>query len=160
MICGHTVRKDGDVILERLRKAEESDIMLLFQWANDPAVRGNSFHSEVIRYEDHEVWFHKMMANPLVHQYIMMAEETPVGQIRITSEDDTAEIGYSIAPEYRGCGYGHKILRLILEEVKKNHPDTKKLIAKVKPENAASNRLFESEQYLLDFLQYSIIVSE
>ena len=37
-----------------LRTADENDMDLLFQWANDPDVRKNSFHSEPISYETHK----------------------------------------------------------------------------------------------------------
>lgn len=39
-----------------LRKAEQSDMDLLFEWANDPAVRKNSFRSDPIPYADHVKW--------------------------------------------------------------------------------------------------------
>lgn len=139
-----------------LRKARSSDVDLLYKWANDPAVRRNSFRSEPISYETHVDWFRRMMANESILQYILMENDEPVGQIRLSIENAEAEIGYSIAPEFRGRGYGHKILRLTAETVKKDHPGIKRLIAKVKPENAASNSLFVSEGYALDYMQYSL----
>ena len=139
-----------------LREAEQTDIELLFAWANDPVVRQNSFTTDPIPYEDHRRWFQRIMADDKVLQYIMMDDENPVGQIRLNLENDTAEIGYSIAVEYRGRGYGHKILRLIVDEVKEQHPEIKTLIAKVKPENLASKKLFESEGYEMKYSCYSL----
>ena len=121
-----------------LREAEQTDIEFPFAWAIDPEVRQNSFTTDPIPYEDHRRWFERIMADDKVLQYIMMDDENPVGQIRLNLENDTAEIGYSIAVEYRGREYGHKILRLIVDEVKEQHPEIKTLIAKVKPENLAS----------------------
>ena len=96
------------------------------------------------------------MVDDKVLQYIMMDEENPVGQIRLNLANDKAEIGYSIAAEYRGKGYGHKILQLIVDEVKEHHPEIKTLIAKVKPENTTSKKLFESEGYEMKYSCYSL----
>ena len=139
-----------------LREAEQMDIGLLFTWANDPAVRLNSFTTDPIPYEDHRKWFEHIMADDKVLQYIMMDDENPVGQIRLNIENDSAEIGYSIAAAYRGRGYGRKILQLIVDEVKKHHPEIKTLIAKVKPDNKASKKLFESEGYEMKYSCYSL----
>jgi len=138
-----------------LRKAESNDMELLYKWANDPVVRQNSFNSDSIPYQIHVSWFHRMMESKTIHQYILMQGDEPIGQIRLTVENNEAEIGYSIASDYRGKGYGHKILQLIDEEMKEHHPEIKRLIAKVKPENEASNRLFVGEGYKQDYIKYT-----
>lgn len=137
-----------------LRKAEYSDMDLLFGWANDPTVRSNSFNTSSIPYDDHVKWFKKMMENDKILQFIMMYDTTPIGQIRLNIDGDEAEIGYSIAKEYRGQGYGHSILRLVAEVVDKEHQEIKYLIAKVKPENIASNKLFQNEGYTVQYTSY------
>ena len=130
-----------------LRAVVSSDMEILFEWANDPVVRGNSFHSEPISYEVHKSWFKHMMEDASVHQFILMDNGIPIGQIRLNVYGDEAEIGYSIAKEFRGNGYGRMILQLAAEEVRANHPEIGKLVAKVKSDNTMSRRLFESEGY-------------
>ncbi len=139
-----------------LRKAEEKDIDLLYEWANDPVVRANSFCSDPISYEDHKKWFSRVITDPAILQFILMADDVPVGQIRLTVDNESAEIGYSIAGTYRGKGYGRRILQLIAEEVHEKHPEIKKLTAKVKPGNMASRKLFESESYSLKYYGYTL----
>lgn len=139
-----------------LRKVEQKDLDLLYQWANDPIVRQNSFNSNLIPYDDHVSWFDRMINNPSVIQYIMMEKDIPIGQIRLNVDGESAEIGYSIATEYRGQGYGRKILELVLDKVKQDHPEIKKLIAKVKPENNVSNRLFCDLGYEMKYKCYSL----
>lgn len=139
-----------------LRKAEKDDMDLLFKWANDSVVRSNSFNTNPIPYENHVRWFKKMMEDDTVLQFILMDDDTPVGQIRLNIDGKNAEIGYSIASEFRGKGYGHRILQLVAEEVKTNHPEIRSLIAKVKPENTASNKLFVKEGYSMDYSCYSM----
>lgn len=48
------------------------------------------------------------------------------------------------------------ILQLIVDEVKHEFPDIKKLVAKVKPENIASEKLFESEEYDMKYSCYDL----
>ena len=139
-----------------LRDAMQKDMDLLFMWANDTAVRKNSFKSDPILYEDHVKWFKHIMEDDRVLQFIMMDDETPVGQIRLNLEDEEAEIGYSIAAEFRGKGYGHRILQLVAQKIQTEYPQIKKLIAKVKPENIASKKLFESEGYEMKYSCYSL----
>lgn len=142
-----------------LREATYEDMDLLYKWANDPAVRKNSFNSEPISYDNHVSWFNKIMEDNTVLQYILMKEDVPMGQIRLNIEGNDAEIGYSIAEEYRGKGYGHTILQLIAEEIRSNYPNITNLIAKVKTDNTASNMLFKKEGYTMEYACYSKHIS-
>ena len=139
-----------------LREATMQDIDLLYEWANDPAVRINSFNSEPIQYDTHVKWYNHIMSDESVLQFILMDDNIPVGQIRLNINGDEAEIGYSIASAYRGKGYGHRVLQLIAEEVKAYYPVIKCLIAEVKPENIASNKLFEHEGYETKYICYKL----
>ena len=143
-----------------LRKAEYSDMDLLYVWANDPVVRENSFKTDAIPYDNHVKWFNKMMEDESVLQFILMNDNTPVGQIRLNVDKDVAEIGYSIAKEYRGKGYGHRIIQLVSSIVNKQYPDIKKLVAKVKPNNIDSNRIFLNEGFDLEYSCYVLNVED
>ena len=44
-----------------LRKATIEDRDLLFQWANDPLVRKNSFSTAEIAYEEHVDWYNRVL---------------------------------------------------------------------------------------------------
>ena len=138
-----------------LREATSEDRDLLFEWANDPVVRMNSFHSDPISYEEHKNWFNRIMNDENSLQFIMMEEDKSIGQIRLTICDDEATIGYSIGIQYRGKGYGHIILELIADEIKNSYPEIRTLNAKVKPDNIASNALFEKAGYEKDYISYS-----
>lgn len=128
---------------------------LLYRWANDPAVRSNSFQTEPIPYEVHRKWFAGIMAREDVIQFILMEDETPVGQIRLNVEGNDAEIGYSIAPEYRGRGYGRRLLQLAEEKVRSEYPAIHRLTGKVKPGNAASSGAFEKEGFDTAYICYT-----
>lgn len=131
------------------RKAVKEDCNLLYEWANEPVVRQNSFNSERIKYEDHVEWFNKKLNSPDSYLYICMDEDKPIGQIRIEVEDGIGLINFSVDSGSRGMGYGKKMLNKIAEVLKEDVIIIEKLIGKVKPENAASRKAFEGAGYKL-----------
>ena len=143
-----------------LRDAVQSDMDLLFEWANDPIVRKNSFNTLQIPYEMHQKWFEHVMNSKAIHLFILMDDATPVGQIRLNVEQEEAEISYSISHLYRGKGYGKMIIKLIKEEVCSHYPKIKRLVAKVKTDNDISNRLFASAGFDKKYICYTLDVNE
>nr|WP_294859562.1 GNAT family N-acetyltransferase [uncultured Fluviicola sp.] len=126
-----------------LRRVNDEDALLLFDWANDPEVRNNAFNSDPIDWENHLKWFRGKLNNENSRIYILLDQSIPVGQIRFDREKDNWLIDYSISSSNRGKGFGKKIVSLALEEF---GPETR-LIAKVKPENAASLQVFKSNGF-------------
>lgn len=125
-----------------LRRADREDVELFFKWVNEPAVRENSFNTEPIPWESHQKWFEKVLANDGVRIYVLMQENLPVGQVRLVFEDSKWQISYSIAPAYRGQGYGKIILQLAENELIKDGHAGATLFAEVKANNIASQRIF------------------
>lgn len=123
--------------LLRLRKATDADIETLFCWVNDETVRENSFDSHSISFDEHTAWFNRMISDPNEVQYILVMNDEPIGQIRLSINEAEAEVTYSISKSVRGCGYGKEIIRLVIKQVKMDYPYVAKLIAKVKPSNVA-----------------------
>lgn len=127
---------------EYLRDAKESDMDLLFQWVNDKDVRKNSFQTRDITYEEHKEWFMDVLQREDIRQYIYMQGKEPVGQIRICFRGEEAEISYSIAFRYRCMGYGKRMILAMGRKMKEEYPNVKRLVARVKPENTASRKVF------------------
>ena len=156
-----------------LRRATEDDMDLLFEWANDDAVRKNAFHTEKIPYSDHVKWFAKMMADESVYQYILCEKDTPdlisegkpVGQVRLDVEGDAAVITSSIRAGERGKGYGTELLRLVKRQAGIDKiPGVSRLVGKVKYENVASARACEqcgfAKKELPGFIQFETTVPQ
>lgn len=131
-----------------LRKANNEDIDLLFNWANDDTVRNNSFNAEKILYTTHEKWFRELLTDSSQVQYILIDDNVPIGQIRFTIKDDTAEIDYSIDKSCRGKGFGKKMLELAIKEFSSTFPKIKTIIGKVKPGNTSSRKCFLSSGFV------------
>lgn len=65
-----------------LRLAQDDDLELLFQWANDPLVRQMAFHSEPISLSDHKNWFYFRLNALETKIFILEENKIPIGQIR------------------------------------------------------------------------------
>lgn len=137
-----------------LRMVDVSDIDLLYEWANDPESRRNSFNQDVIEYEDHVKWFNSTLHDESVMQFILMNGDSPVGQIRVVIKDDVGEISYSISPDERGRGYGKHIIQMLKGLVTSDYPHIKKLVGKVKPDNAPSQRCFSENAFRETYRQF------
>ena len=137
-----------------LREAGPEDMMLLFDWANDPTVRMQAFHTEQIPFEDHRNWFIKILADRDTLQYILcdstLKENQAIGQIRLAIEDKKALISYSVDKNRRGQGLGARMVLMAEEQLKQKRTDVSECIAQVKMDNVASARVFEKCGYDVD----------
>lgn len=80
---------------------------------------------------------------------VSLIHRVPVGQIRIAVEDEKAEIGYSIAEEYRGKGFGTAILYLLEQYlIATKEAKADELIGRVIPANRASQNAFLRNGYV------------
>lgn len=131
-----------------LRLVMESDIDFLFQLANDPLCRNNSFHTEPIIYSEHTSWFNQILHSDSKRLYIYMSDSNQcIGQIRLDFDKKEVCISYSIKNEFRGQGYGKSII-LRAEDIIRSYHDIKEIHAKVKPNNVASRSIFEHLNYI------------
>ena len=129
-----------------LRKTELSDVDLYYEWANDPVVRSHSFNTAHIPYEDHVNWFNKVLKRDDIVLFVLMEDDKAVGQIRISITD--------------AKGYGGKIVSLLIERIKDEMPDIKTVSARVKPDNAASLKVFEREGFAKKEVVFELNVRE
>jgi UDP-2,4-diacetamido-2,4,6-trideoxy-beta-L-altropyranose hydrolase len=126
----------------RLRRVEERDCRLLWEWANDPAVRAASFSSEYIPWKHHQDWFGAKLADPNSVLYLAAnPDNVLVGQVRYQVEGPRAQLSVSLASEFRGKGYGNRIIAMATVELFRTTNVTT-IDAYVKPTNEASIQLF------------------
>ena len=138
----------------RLRPTRPEDMMMYFDWVNDPVVRKSAFQSEPIDLATHRAWFSQALADDYVRMWVLDVNGIAVGQVRLTFEEhasrpqrdfdrQVAFIDYSIASEQRRHGYGRRMLALVECEV----PKGTILVGQVRKENLASRRTFLSLGY-------------
>jgi len=131
-----------------LRLARPMDAQTTFAWQSDPSTRLHMRNPEKPNWEEHRAWFALLLADP--RRALLIAEygNTPVGSIRLDPQvlagaGAAFEVSIVTAPSHRNKGIGGTILRLTRELV----PDVV-LVAFVKPENAASLKIFAVNGYV------------
>lgn len=131
-----------------IRPAKESDSKLIFEWANDPIVRKASFHSDIIEWKDHTQWFNAKILDPNHIFFIgYNANNEPIGQVRFAIEEKEACISVGVAPDFRGKGFGSKI---IVEGVAKmlSQSNVNTIHAYAKTDNIGSAKAFLKAGFL------------
>ena len=123
-----------------LRRCTYSDMDIIYKWINDDEVRTNSFNSDYIEYETHVKWFNEKINSDNSYMYIILNNNKEIGTIRLEKHNSKAIISYLISNEYRGKGYGNKVIDLIKKEAIINNIDI--LEAVVKKDNIASRKIF------------------
>ena len=119
-------------------------MMTLWRWANEPSTRANSFHSEPIPLEDHQRWFNAKINDPDEAIYILLSDDEPIGQVRLSRQSDQFVVSYSIAAEHRRRGFGKLILRLVEDKIP---VDSATFVGRVKKDNVASRSIFRQLNY-------------
>lgn len=121
------------------RNAEEKDVRLVYEWANDPVTRSQSFNSDPIPYDNHVVWFNSRLRDKDHMMLIFFNEENEaVGMVRFDNLEDHVVIGINIAPDQRGKSYASRILSMAMEDKKRGLP----VYAYIKEDNIASVKSF------------------
>lgn len=142
------------------RHANNNDMEILFQWANDPITRANAFNSNLIELNEHINWFEEKLNNHgrsfiyIVHTISQM----PIGQVRFEHNDSLWEVHYALSPNARGNGLGSNLLSTgitkFLEDV--SNPT---IVGHVKQNNIASQKIFKklgfTEANLVEYYSYS-----
>jgi len=151
LVDGEGAQRVVSAILEsglQLRPAEERDCTLLWEWANEPAVRAASFHQGLIPWERHVQWFQSRLRDPQAAR-IMMAvssDHRDIGAVRFDLNGSRAVVSITLDKNARGMGHGRTILTMAAEELFRTSP-VMTLDAYVKPQNEASRKLFESANF-------------
>ena len=95
-----------------LRPARTDDCRLLWEWANDPAVRAVSFNTDPIPWGQHQQWFAAKLTDRACVFWV--AEDnagTPIGQVRYDVRQREATMSISMEKNCRGKGQGTSIIQ-------------------------------------------------
>lgn len=139
----------------RIRKPNESDLMLYFDWANDKSVRKNSYQSNKISLEQHSQWFLNKLKDDSCFMYLFENHiGNPIGQVRIQKQNEfEAIIGISNDEKHRGKGYATKMLILATRVFLEKNPNYI-INAYIKVENTASKKVFQKAGFNLKEMVY------
>ena len=131
-----------------LHPVTKADCELLWEWANDPATRANSFDAEPIPLKRHKDWFHAKLQDPQCSFWIATnAEFGKIGVVRFDQHDSEAIISVALAPYARGRGCGKKLVSSACDRMFASS-EVDLVRALIKPTNKASVRVFEGAGFL------------
>ena len=134
----------------RVRKARQSDSKRFLTWRNDPLVVASSFTKGVIKMQDHQRWYNQKLASDDCGLYVIEYETEPAGQVRFDIAGSEATINYSLDAAFRGRGLATRSMHRAIAIFFEQHEYVTALVAFVKPDNAASCRVFEKLNFELD----------
>jgi RimJ/RimL family protein N-acetyltransferase len=122
----------------KLREVQEKDIDFIFELRNNEEVRKYMFNTEPLIYEKHVTYWRNRIEKK-EPSYIIEKDEIKVGFVKLDycNMEKSYYIGIVIEPKYQGEGLGKKTIEIL----KQKHG---KLLAKVKPDNEKSKKMFES----------------
>jgi UDP-2,4-diacetamido-2,4,6-trideoxy-beta-L-altropyranose hydrolase len=95
------------------------DANTVYQWANDPLARENSYNKEPINYNNHLVWFNQKINSQSSKFYIFYNEEKQkTGFVRLDLNDNLSDAIISIVVDanQRGRGYSKQMIEMACEE--------------------------------------------
>jgi len=92
-------------------RAKQEDWKILLEWRNDEKTRNNSINTSIISEAEHKNWFFASLNNPNRIIYIVEENNQKIGTVRVDKQADETYISWTVAPEYRGKGYGKQMVK-------------------------------------------------
>jgi RimJ/RimL family protein N-acetyltransferase len=125
-----------------LRPAAPSDMALLFEWVNRPDSLANKLRTQApIALARHRAWFAERLADADSAIWIVERAGEPVGQLRLQRKQAHLEVDIYIVAQARRGRLGEAALLRAAGLAARRWPAVP-LLARVKPANRASHRLF------------------
>lgn len=123
-----------------LRRAREADAHLFYEWRTDPQARAMSRTEGPASWAEHRNWFERKLRDADAALYVGEADGLPIGQVRLDFRADGAQLSYSVDAFARGRGWGERMIREVLRTDARARAAG--VVAEVKPDNAASRKVF------------------
>ena len=126
-----------------VRKATKADALDVLSWRNDPLTRSMSRAPEEVREAAHLEWFDEAVGDPRRTLLIGELDGQKIGMVRFDHGEEI-EVSININPACRGRGLSHALLSESMTWVSGT------VVAEIRPENLASQRLFEHAGFSFD----------
>lgn len=134
-----------------IRKATQDDVSDVWRWRNDRVARANSLDARKISIEEHKTWFLNQLKNEEVKLFIAMKDQAKIGVVRFDFLlNNTIEVSININPQFRGKGFGKRILEATSDYIQKCYQGRAQK-AVIKTSNVASEQIFRSAGFVKVF---------
>jgi len=132
-----------------IRRAKKEDSKRIWQIRNHPLNRKQSHNQEEITFDSHDKWFiDKYFKNKDNYCFVLQENNKVIGYCRFDLDNNAYIVSIALDPDYHGKGFGSKLLKKSLKEIKKIKKDAV-IFAEVKKENIPSIKLFERCNFCL-----------
>jgi len=125
----------------KVRRAVPDDLLMLFEWTNEPDLRRQSYNSRPIELEEHTSWFMKKISDSSDLLFIFAFKNILFAQVRF-DVNEYATISYSLDKNYRGRGWGELVLQKAIELFYQQRDSSIAVVGYVKKENEGSKKIF------------------
>jgi RimJ/RimL family protein N-acetyltransferase len=127
-----------------LRPATQADAAMMLAWQSAPGIRAFARNPAAPRPDEHEPWLRRKLADPDCLFNIVLCGDEPAGILRFDriAARDAFEVSILVAPDRHRLGIGGCAL-----ELGKRLLPAERIIAAIRPGNAASIRMFERAGY-------------
>lgn len=137
----------------RLRKADATDMKMVFEWRNDEWIVSLSESQRLVSWEEHEKWFINTIDNNAVLYYIIEVKQNDknfgaIGSIRLTSEQLHAVVTIYLLKPYCGLGWGYKALLDAINKGFAEWPHIQCIWASIRSDNIPSIKMFEKAGFI------------
>ena len=131
----------------KIRFAEKEDCEDTYGWHCDPLSRAMSFNNYMPSFEEHRDWLKASLSKVDCQIYIGEVNSIKIGVCRfdLNKLDSTVAVSINMNPASRGCGFGKKFLASCVQHYQKKQNNI--LLAKIKPENGASLKIFKASGF-------------
>lgn len=131
-----------------IRKADETDMIDILSWRNDQHSKNMSFDSSNVSLDDHKIWYQRSLLSETREIFIGEDEGRKIGVCRfdLNLEQENAEVSINLNPSERNKGFSKQLLSLAVQEYILIHKLN--IIARIKKENSASKKIFESVGFI------------
>ncbi|MEG2290860.1 MAG: GNAT family N-acetyltransferase [Clostridium sp.] len=130
-----------------MRKVENTDFDVLFQWRNDEEVIKYSREGKGKTLEEFTKWFEEKINSENPYMFILEEENKKIGQINFEVVNYESIVNYSVDKDFRNKGYGKVMVKYIEEFIYDNLEEVRKIVAYVNANNTSSIKIFESLGY-------------
>lgn len=129
--------------LLKLRRVQAEDLMLLFDWINDPIVRSFSLNPAPVPLTMHQNWLAAKLTDKNCFIFIAEILAEPVGMIRFDISKNEAVISYLMDTKFRGKGLGTLLLKKGMENFRMASDQNSIISGLVQKHNIASIKAFK-----------------
>jgi RimJ/RimL family protein N-acetyltransferase len=112
------------------------------------------FDSSELKLENHMAYWKKKLADSQFHSFIISSDNQEIGFAKLEIFEKGYDVGIFINPEKQKKGMGTEAIGAIVLEARKI--GIRKLFARIKPDNVASQKIFEKNYFVLIGQHYEL----